>query len=408
MAKRYKCQYCDYHGTKEDLIDHMEDKHEELIPEGYTAGRCVFNHINGKTHGTCIVCKRETAWNEERLKYNRLCGREQCKKALREKYSKNMINVHGTDNLLTNMERQELMLQNRRISGTYKFQDGGVHTYCGSYEKKTLEFLDTVLGYKSSEILSPGPIFEYEYKGKKLKWITDIMIIPYNLVMDIKDGGDNKNNREMPDYREKQIAKEAMIRKLNKFNYLRLTNNNFEQLMHILAELKSKMLSDKKDENAIISVNEEVQALYEAMSPLRIMTKDDYTEPDFLDWFFSHDDFRNISIEDTDLDSMFESVGDRRVIGYFKNGKCIGVIDAVETEHPDKCLFINMLYTQDPGNGIGKILLKEVIGFYDGNIRLNVVASNTKAIKFYESNGFKKELEFEDQGRNMFLMLLRK
>ena len=258
MSKTYKCQFCSFHGTKEKLVSHVEDKHKEMIPEGFTAGRTVFNYINHKDHGVCVVCKRNTEWNEDRLKYNRLCGRESCKKALREKYSKNMIRVHGTDNLLTDMEQQEKMLKNRRISGKYKFSDGGYCTYTGQYELKTLEFLDKVLGYKSNEILTPGPIIEYEYEGKKLKWILDILIIPYNLVIDVKDGGDNPNNREMKSYREKQVAKEHSIQKLGNFNYLRLTNNNFEQLIHILAELKMQMIdSTYEDNKSIIRVHED-------------------------------------------------------------------------------------------------------------------------------------------------------
>ena len=258
MSKVYKCQFCSFHGTKEKLVSHVESKHPEMIPEGFTAGRTVFNYINHKDHGVCVVCKRPTEWNEDRLKYNRLCGRESCKKALREKYSKNMIRVHGTDNLLTDMEQQEKMLKNRRISGKYRFTDGGYCTYTGKYELKTLEFLDKVLGYTSNEILTPGPIVEYEYQGKKLKWILDILIIPYNLVIDVKDGGDNPNNREMKSYREKQIAKESDIKKLGQFNYLRLTNNNFEQLIHILAELKMQMIdSTYEDGRAIIRVHEE-------------------------------------------------------------------------------------------------------------------------------------------------------
>ena len=258
MSKVYKCQFCSFHGTKEKLISHVESKHPEMIPEGFTAGRTVFNYINHKDHGICVVCKRPTEWNEDRLKYNRLCGRESCKKSLREKYSKNMIRVHGTDNLLTDMEQQEKMLKNRRISGKYIFTDGGYCTYTGKYELKTLEFLDKVLGYTSNEILTPGPIVEYEYQGKKLNWILDILIIPYNLVIDVKDGGDNPNNREMKSYREKQIAKESDIKKLGEFNYLRLTNNNFEQLIQILAELKMQMIdSTYEDGRAIIRVHEE-------------------------------------------------------------------------------------------------------------------------------------------------------
>lgn len=266
MGRKYKCKYCDYKGEKEDLIHHIEDNHESMIPEGFTAGRVVFNIINNKTHGVCVVCKRETEWNEGRLKYNRLCNRKECKEALRKMYSENMIKVHGTDNILTDMAQQEKMLRNRRISGKYRFSDGGFHIFTGSYEKKCMEFLDKVLGYKSSEILSPGPVLEYEYNGQKLQWITDIFIIPYNLIIEVKDGGDNKNNREMVSYREKQVAKENMITNLGKYNYLRLTNNNFEQLLKILAKLKMQMIDDtEENKKMVIDIHEETSML-EAVS----------------------------------------------------------------------------------------------------------------------------------------------
>ena len=264
MEKRYKCPYCDYRGTKIDLIEHVQDEHEEMIPKGFTAARVVFNYIYHKTHGTCVVCKRETEWDEDKCKYKRLCGRKVCNEALRNAYKKNMLHVYGKTTLLNDPEQQEKMLKNRGISGKYKFSDGGVHIYTGSYEKKTMEFLDKVLHYKSTDILAPGPTFDYEFKGKKLKWITDILIIPYNLVIEVKDGGDNPNNRSMPEYRAKQIAKEKMITNMGKYNYLRLTNNNFEQLIDILAEMKAEMIDDSADnKKVIINIHEETNAIME-------------------------------------------------------------------------------------------------------------------------------------------------
>lgn len=263
--KTYKCQYCNFRGTKDKLIMHYDINHEEMLPQGYSAAHTVFNYINNKTHGTCVVCKRDTEWNEDRRKYNRLCGRKECSDALRKSYQNNMIKVFGTDNLLTSKEQQEKMLRNRKISGKYKFEDGGYHIYTGSYEKKALAFLDKVLHFKSTDILSPGPVFEYEYNGKKLKWITDILIIPYNLVIEVKDGGDNPNNRTMTTYREKQVAKETMITNMGKFNYLRLTNNNFEQLLQILVKLKHQMIDDSEEnKKVIIDIHEEVEALEES------------------------------------------------------------------------------------------------------------------------------------------------
>ena len=179
MAKTYKCPYCNEKYIRDELVTHIEDKHEELLPKEVSPFHMVFDIVNNKKpvgdgHGVCVVCKRDTEWNESNAKYARLCGRQQCNDKLRESYSKNMIKVHGTDNLLNDAEVQEKMLANRKISGKYKFADGGYHTYTGSYEEKALEFEDKVLGFKSSEILSPGPTIEYEYKGESHKYIRSI------------------------------------------------------------------------------------------------------------------------------------------------------------------------------------------------------------------------------------------
>ena len=275
--KFYKCPYCDAKFTRSTIGNHIELNHEELVPKGMTANQVGFNTVNRKieTHGCCVVCKRPTRWNEKNCKYDRLCGRPECREALREKYKKNMLKVHGKYNLLNDPDRQEKMLANRRISDTYRFTDGGRHVYTGTYERKALEFLDKVMGFHSREILSPGPVLEYEYKGQKLKWITDIVLIPFNLIIEVKDGGSNPNNREMPIYREKQVAKETMITNLGKYNYLRLTNNNFEQLLDIIAELKMQMIDDtNENRKVLIRVNEEVDMINEATTNIILSPKE--------------------------------------------------------------------------------------------------------------------------------------
>ena len=64
----------------------------------------------------------------------------------------------------------------------------------------------------------------------------------------------------MTEYRDKQISKEAALIKLGQYNYLRLTNNNFVQLMETLALLKDQEInpSDGSDLNKIIRINESV------------------------------------------------------------------------------------------------------------------------------------------------------
>lgn len=252
--RQYKCPYCDKRYTRSALIGHIDNKHEDEIPEGFTATRVVFNLVNKKTTGHCVVCGKETLWNEKVGKYNRLCGDPKCTKTLRDKAQKNHIRVYGVSTLLNDPYHQEKMLEHRKISGKYKFADGGVHTYTGNYEKKCLEFFDKVMGASSNDIISPGPVLEYKYKGQVKKYITDIYYVPYNLIIECKDGGDNPNKREMKEYREKQIAKETMVTNQGEYNYLRLTNNNFEQLLEILAELKMNLIDG--DNKKIVKIYE--------------------------------------------------------------------------------------------------------------------------------------------------------
>lgn len=270
--RKIKCPYCSFRTTKDRMITHIDRVHSELIPEGYTAARVLFNYIHHKDHGTCVVCKRPTPWDEKTHKYKRLCGRPECKRILRERYRKNMIKVFGTDNILNDDEQQKKMLAGRRISGEYQFRDGTIREYTGTYEKKLLEFLDQVIGFDGDDIITPGPTFEYEYKGEKHIWITDCLIVPYNLVLDVKDGGHNPNNRSMVEYRAKQVAKEKMITNLGTYNYLRLTDNQFEQLITVLYQLKSSFIDDSEEnKKVIISINEEAKCIIESINALRDM-----------------------------------------------------------------------------------------------------------------------------------------
>ena len=252
-GRKYKCPYCNSRYERAKLVTHIDKVHEDMIPEGYTAARIVFNMINHKEVGHCVVCGKETEWNENTWRYERFCS-EKCVNEYKKTAKARMVKKYGKEHLLNDMEQQKKMLSNRRISGEYKWSDGELREYVGSYEKKLLEFLDKVMHYKSSEVITPGPTVDYEYEGKIHHWILDMYIVPSRLAIDVKDGGDNPNNRDMPEYRAKQVAKEKAIKDLNKFNYLRLTNNNFTQLLELLVELKENLKED--DTEPIIRIHE--------------------------------------------------------------------------------------------------------------------------------------------------------
>lgn len=255
----YKCLYCDNRYTRQDLVNHIEEEHENEIPEGFSAFRLVFNYVNRKPlnyHGKCTECGKSTPWDEKKGRYDRQCGRKACHDSYVKKFEENMMKTKGVTRISATEEGQKKMLAARKISGTYKFRDGGEKTYCGSYERKALEFMDKVLQIKSADIMAPGPILEYDHEGKTHLYITDFYYQPYNLIIEVKDGGDNPNKRNMPEYRQKQIEKEQYIIKFTNYNYLRLTNNDLEQLWSVFAMLKFQMIENTGER--VIHVNEAV------------------------------------------------------------------------------------------------------------------------------------------------------
>ena len=253
--RRIACPLCRRKDFKDKLIRHIEKDHEDIIGD-ISAEQFLYD----KTHpgsGKCIVCGNKTDWNEKTGKYHRVCSNPRCKEELRAKFKKNMIRVHGKVSLLDDAAHQAKMLAHRSISGTYIYSDGTKFTYTGSYEHKAIEFMDKVLHCNSKDIIMPGPVIDYtDQYGNSRQWITDIYYVPYNLIIEVKDGGDNPNNRQMDEYRAKQVSKEAELIKLGEYNYLRLTDNKFVQLMEVLALLKDQEINEPNTDNKVIRINE--------------------------------------------------------------------------------------------------------------------------------------------------------
>lgn len=281
-TKKYKCPYCEDRVERDKMPSHIEKKHKDMIPEGYTASRVAFNTVNKKSSGHCIICRNETDWNEDKCRYERLCNNPACKKAYVKMTEDRLKARRGVtkSEMLNNPEFQNKMLKGRSISGTYKFTDGGKIDYVGSYEKNFLEFMDKFLHVKSSDIEAPGPTVEYYYEGKKHFWITDFYYIPYNLVLDIKDGGNNPNKREMPEYRAKQKAKEKAIADSKMYNYIRLTDNNMPQLIDIMMDLKDSLMDMEGPFDQRMSKIKPIIRINEGY--IRLLN--DFKDPRYCDW----------------------------------------------------------------------------------------------------------------------------
>ena len=161
--KKFKCPYCDNKFIRSSLETHIEKKHADFIPEGYTAARVAFNTINNKTTSYCIMCHKETAWNETKKRYERLCGSKKCHDDYVKLCDERLKKTYGKSKLdmMNDPEFQDKMLKGRSISGKYKFSNGEYVDYVGSYELHFLEFMDKGLNVEPIDIQAPGPTVEY-------------------------------------------------------------------------------------------------------------------------------------------------------------------------------------------------------------------------------------------------------
>lgn len=241
--KSFKCPLCSKkYVTKQSLYDHMENNHKENL-DGLTAAHFYFDFRNHNyTHkGRCTECGKETIFNEKTEKYNRLCNNPKCKENYVAKFRKRMY-AKGRDpiNDLKDSKRQLQMLENRKISGKYKWSDGKIFTYTGTYEKDFLEYLDKVLQYPSVEVFSPAPqVFKYKLDGKNHFYIPDIYLRDINLIVEVK----GTSYYQQRDKVVEDTKKEAVLNYRDndkKFNYLIVYDKQYEKLTETINELRDE------------------------------------------------------------------------------------------------------------------------------------------------------------------------
>lgn len=255
-----KCPICGkYKELKQDMINHIEDLHRNDIPDSMSTAQFLYTQIHGRSYGLCRVCGKRTPWNEKAGKPSQLCGKPSCKAVQREKAYKNMIKVYGKPSLLNDPIHQQKMLANRKISGTYIWSDGKhKFTYTGSYEKFTIEWLDKVMQLNPDKIQMPGPIIPYTINGETKNWLTDIYLEDFNLIIEVKDGGDSRNTHPgFAHNRELESAKDDCMRKQNQYNYIKLTNRDVMCLLNTLTDIRLKNIFDNsRKDDIIIAINE--------------------------------------------------------------------------------------------------------------------------------------------------------
>lgn len=253
---KIKCKFCDsYFVDVPGYVQHLDEIHHDMIPKNMVPWQFYYYLKTGKTHGNCIMCKKETKWNDSTHKYNRFCDNPKCKEEYREIFKKRMIGKYGKVSLLDDPEQQKKMLASRSISGLYKWRDGkSESTFTGSYERAFLEFLDLDLQMDPSDIFSPSPhTYYYEYEGTKHFYIPDFFIASLDLEVEIKDGGSNPNTHhkiQEVDKVKERLKDSVMRSNKSTFNYIKIEDKDHFKFLKYLEIAKDRF--QKGDKTKII------------------------------------------------------------------------------------------------------------------------------------------------------------
>jgi len=241
----FKCPLCEEKYTSlEYLEEHVGVRHKEEIDGVKSIKKFIFDSKYPNKNHICVICKKNPVeWNESTGRYNRFCS-ESCKAKASMIAKANMVKKYGKEHLLNDPDIQRKMLNNRKISGTYIFKKGNKRTevnYNGSYEKDFLEHLEN-LGFTGDDIEQCPIIFKYTLDGKERFYLPDFYMEAFNLIIEIKDGGDNPNKNEaLKSFttRLEEKKDEAVISSKN-YNYIKIYNKNYKNFDELIKLLEEK------------------------------------------------------------------------------------------------------------------------------------------------------------------------
>ena len=253
-TKKMRCPFCDNILADPDhLVTHLDRKHSKEIPPNMTIRQYVYFLRTGKDHGRCVCCGNPTDWNETTGKYKRFCNNPACKQKYRDTFKERMIGKYGKTTLLNDPEQQKIMLQNRSISGMYRWRDHVHETpYTGTYERDFLEFLDKVLDFDPDDVMGPSPhTYKYIYDGKEHFYIPDFFIPSLGLEIEVKTHENNHHKIQAVD-RIKEEKKDEVMRSIkNTFDYIKIVDKNYTIILDYFMRKKDQV-SENEDTKIVI------------------------------------------------------------------------------------------------------------------------------------------------------------
>lgn len=238
------CPFCrKYFSKKQPCLDHMNQYHaKQLDDSNMDAAQMLYYSTHGTIHGKCMCgCGKDTDWNPLTGKPYKVSNDPKCRERLSSQADKNMMRVYGKTTLLDDMEFQKKMEQNRPTAGKYTFLDGGSVGFLSKPEEKFLKFCDEILEFTSNMVQESPEQFKYydNRAGRDRMYIPDFYLPDYNLLVEIKDGGDHPNTNPafIEETKYKVYLKDEVMRKQDKYNFIKIVDSNFGPFVEALYKI---------------------------------------------------------------------------------------------------------------------------------------------------------------------------
>lgn len=229
-----KCIFCSsIFNDKHKYCNHVALKHNDQIPEEYDPLEFAYSLLTHKDVGRlCVICrKNKVHFNDETLKYERLCSDPKCKDEYVKMMKARMKNVYGKEHMLDDPDMQRKMINNHPYAKDFVWDDKHTFRVIGTYEYDLLNHLKS-LDWSPNDIIAPSPN-NYYYKwadGTSHLYIPDFYIPSLSLEIEIKES-DNTHSR-MEHSRDMERRKDAyMAHQMRKtaVNYIKIVDKKYSE-----------------------------------------------------------------------------------------------------------------------------------------------------------------------------------
>lgn len=231
-----RCPFCSkIFNDKHKYCDHIAGKHNDQIPEDQEPLEFAYSLLVHKPTGRlCVICrKNKVNFNNETLKYDRLCDNPQCKDEYVKLMKSRMVKVHGQEHLLNDAEMQRKMIYNHHNAKDFIWDADHKFRIIGTYEEDFLRKLKSI-GWSPNDVIAPSPNnYWYKWKdGTTHLYIPDFYIPSLSLEVEIKES-DNKHprmehEREMEALKDKRLQDEE---KKTNIHYIKIVDKKYDEFI---------------------------------------------------------------------------------------------------------------------------------------------------------------------------------